>query len=52
MDKSGGDAIRLGEKREINGRLYVHCYRYWIRAYHERPRRTRPRWSTCRSCAA
>jgi hypothetical protein len=33
MDERGDDVIPLGEKREIDGRLRVHYYGYWIRAY-------------------
>ncbi len=33
MDSSAGSVIPLGEKREIDGRLRVHYYGYWIKAY-------------------
>jgi hypothetical protein len=33
MDSSNCSVIPLGEKREIDGRLRVHYYGYWIKAY-------------------
>ncbi len=33
MDSSACNVIPLGEKREIDGRLRVHYYGYWIKAY-------------------
>ena len=33
MEHSTGSVIPMGEKREIDGRLRVHYYGYWIKAY-------------------